>query len=69
LQYTPGASGEEVVEAFRVAAEHGSTNFVHFRYGSIEEPDTTLNGLEEVIAASVITGAQFSLLFLQAVQR
>ena len=52
-----------------IQAEHGSTNFVHLRYGSIEEPETTLNGLEEVMAASVITGARLPLLFLQAVWR
>jgi N-acyl-D-aspartate/D-glutamate deacylase len=64
LQYTPGASREEVVEAFRVAAKHGSINFVHLRYGSLEEPDTTLNALEEVIAASAITGARLHVMHI-----
>jgi N-acyl-D-aspartate/D-glutamate deacylase len=64
LQYTPGASREEVVEAFRVAAKHGSTNFVHLRYGSIEEPDSTLNALEEVIASSAITGARLHIVHI-----
>jgi N-acyl-D-aspartate/D-glutamate deacylase len=64
LQYTPGASREEVVEAFRVAAKHGSTNIVHLRYGSVEEPDSTLNALEEVIAASAITGARLHIVHI-----
>jgi N-acyl-D-aspartate/D-glutamate deacylase len=58
LQYTPGATREEVVDMFRVAAKHGAPSCVHLRYGSVKEPDTTLNALQEVIAASAITGAR-----------
>jgi hypothetical protein len=48
LQYAPLV--RKLSRHFGVAAEHRSTNFVHLRYGSIEEPGTTLHGLEEVIA-------------------
>jgi dihydroorotase len=57
INYTPGASHWEIVEAFRVAAKYGASVHVHLRYAGGKEPETGLNALEEVIAAAAATGA------------
>ncbi len=56
IQYTPAASRWEILEAFRVAARFRAPVFVHIRHMGQGEPDA-LNALEEMIAASAITGA------------
>ena len=57
IAYTPAASHWEVTEIFRVAAEHRAGCHVHMRGGGTVEPGSSLEGLQEVIAASLITGA------------
>lgn len=47
--YTPAASQWEVLEMFRVAAEHGATAHIHLRRG--------IEGLQEAIANATVTGA------------
>lgn len=50
VQYTPGATRQEIVEMFRVAAERDVPVFVHSRGDRLES-------IEEVIAAAAATGA------------
>jgi N-acyl-D-aspartate/D-glutamate deacylase len=50
IQYTPGATRQEVIEMFRVAAERAVPVFVHARGDGIES-------VGEVIAAAAVTGA------------
>jgi N-acyl-D-aspartate/D-glutamate deacylase len=57
INYTEGASREEIVEVFRVAARHKAPVYVHARNAGIQHPNNGLAGLEEVIAAAVSTGA------------
>ncbi|HXX92623.1 MAG TPA: amidohydrolase family protein [Planctomycetota bacterium] len=57
LQYTPGASRYEVIEAFRAAALHGASCHVHMRHNGVREPSSSTVALEEVVAAAAITGA------------
>ncbi len=57
INYTPGASHWEIVEAFRVAAKYNAPVHVHLRYAGLLEPETGVAGIEEVIAAAVATGA------------
>jgi N-acyl-D-aspartate/D-glutamate deacylase len=57
INYTPGASHWEIVEMFRVAAKYGASVHVHLRYAGMKDPETGLNAIEEVIAASAATGA------------
>jgi N-acyl-D-aspartate/D-glutamate deacylase len=57
INYTPGASHWEIVEAFRVAAKYKASVHVHLRYAGGKEPGTGLSALEEVIAAAASTGA------------
>ena len=57
INYTPGATHQEIVEMFRIAARHGASVHVHLRYGGLKEPNTGLAALEEVLAAAAATGA------------
>jgi N-acyl-D-aspartate/D-glutamate deacylase len=57
VNYTPGATHQEIVEMFRVAAKYNASVHVHLRYGGLKEPNTGLAGLEEVLAAAAATGA------------
>ena len=50
IQYTPGATRQEIIEMFRVAAERGVPVFVHSRGDRVES-------VGEVIAAAAVTGA------------
>jgi N-acyl-D-aspartate/D-glutamate deacylase len=56
IQYTPQASRWEILELFRVAARYGASCHVHMRHAGAKEP-SSVNALEEVIAAAAITGA------------
>ena len=57
INYTEGASREEILEIFRVAAKHNSPVHVHLRNAGILDPNNGIAGLEEVIAAAAATGA------------
>ena len=57
INYTEGASREEILEIFRVAAKHNAPVHVHLRSAGILEPNNGIAGLEEVIAAAAATGA------------
>jgi N-acyl-D-aspartate/D-glutamate deacylase len=53
MHYTPAASRWEILEMFRAAARFGAACFVHLRYAG----DESVAALEEVTAASALTGA------------
>jgi N-acyl-D-aspartate/D-glutamate deacylase len=57
LQYTPGATRFEVIQAFRVAAEAGAPVFVHVRSFGPAEPGSSIEAVNEVIGAAAVTGA------------
>jgi N-acyl-D-aspartate/D-glutamate deacylase len=57
IQYTPLASHWEILEMFRIAAKYGATVHVHMRNAGVQEPASSVQALEEVIAAAAITGA------------
>src|SRR5262245_17295351 len=52
LQYTPGATRWEVLEAFRVAARFGAPAHVHLRHMGDHEPGSSVEALEEMLAAA-----------------
>ena len=55
MQYTPAASRWEVLEMFRVASGYGAVAHVHQRHMGRQNPSSII-GLEEILAASAITG-------------
>jgi len=57
IQYMPGTTRGEIVRMFKVAAEFGVTNFVHDRFASVKEPGSSVEAVEELIAASAVSGA------------
>jgi N-acyl-D-aspartate/D-glutamate deacylase len=57
INYTAGASHDEIVDVFRVAAAENASVHVHLRHAGLKEPTTGLAGIEEVIAAAAATGA------------
>jgi hypothetical protein len=56
-QYAPGITHQEMFDLTRVAAEHHMCVFTHFRYGSLVEPGSTFEAIQEQIANAAITGA------------
>jgi N-acyl-D-aspartate/D-glutamate deacylase len=67
INYTEAASHEEILDIFRVAAEHEAPVHVHLRYAGIKEPTTGLAALEEVIAAAATTGAPLHVVHLTSI--
>ena len=59
IQYTPGASRQEIIEIFRVAAERTVPVFVHMRGDRVES-------VGEVIAASAVTGAALHIVHINS---
>jgi dihydroorotase len=56
LQYIPGASRVEIFSAFQTAAARGVTVFVHIRYGGLQEPETSIAAVQEMIADAAGSG-------------
>ncbi len=57
IQYTPGASRQEVLEVFRLAARLGAPVFVHARYSGNLDAEGGLAAVQEVVADAAATGA------------
>jgi N-acyl-D-aspartate/D-glutamate deacylase len=66
LQYTPAASRPEVLECFRAAAKFHASCHVHLRYGAEKDPKSSTEALQEVLAASAVTGAALHVVHIQS---
>ena len=66
IQYTPAASRWEVLELFRAAASHGAPCYAHMRGMGDREPPDAIEGLEELLAAAVITGVSLHVLHISS---
>lgn len=64
LAYTPGATHDEIVEMFRIAARYEASCHVHLR-----TDHTSLRNLEEVIDAALATGAQLHVVHINSSAR
>jgi N-acyl-D-aspartate/D-glutamate deacylase len=67
LQYTPAAHQWEVLELFRAAASEGVPVFVHKRHMGLAGPRNSVLALQEVLAASAVTGARLHVHHIQSV--
>jgi Amidohydrolase family len=56
-EYAPGITRIEMLDLTRLAAQRHMCVFTHIRYGSLVEPHSTLEALQEQIANAAITGA------------
>lgn len=66
VAYTPFATRWEILEMFRVAAKFGATAHVHVRNCGEKETDDNIRGIEEVIAASAVTGASLHVVHINS---
>jgi N-acyl-D-aspartate/D-glutamate deacylase len=66
IQYTPNASHWEILEMFRVAARFGASCHVHMRNAGLKEPASSIQALEEVVAAAAMTGAPLHVVHIQS---
>lgn len=57
IQYTPGATQWEILEMFRAAAKFRAPCSVHLRAKGDAGPHNVFSSLEELIAATAVTGA------------
>jgi dihydroorotase len=55
-QYAPGITRPEMLNLHRLAADVNMCVFTHIRYGSLVEPDSTLEAIQEAIANAAISG-------------
>ena len=57
IQYTPGVTRWEVIEMFRLAAQHSMPVYTHIRSNGNIEPGSNIESVSEVIGAAAVTGA------------
>lgn len=57
LEYQPATTRWELLEMFRVAGRYHASCHVHTRYGTLMEEQSNLTAVEEVMTASLISGA------------
>ena len=57
IQYSPGATRQEVLAVFRLAARLGTPVFVHARYSGNLDAEGGLAAAQEVVAAAAASGA------------
>ncbi|WP_255265979.1 amidohydrolase family protein [Sphingopyxis terrae] len=56
-QYAPGITRREMLDVTAVAAKTATCLFTHIRYGSLVEPGSALEAVQESIANAAVTGA------------
>jgi N-acyl-D-aspartate/D-glutamate deacylase len=66
IQYTPGATRLEVIDMFRVAAEHSLPVYAHMRSVGRIEPGSAIESTSEVIGAAAITGASLHIVHINS---
>lgn len=57
LEYQPASRRWEVLQMFQVAGRYGASCHVHTRYGTMMEEQSNFTAVEEVLAASIASGA------------
>ncbi len=67
LGYIPGSGRNEYYALHELAAENGVPTFTHARYLSNIEPDSSLEGFQEMVAVSAATGAQMHVSHLNSI--
>ena len=66
IQYTPGASRWEVIEIFRLAAEHNVPVYTHVRSNGKRDPGSSIESISEVIGAAAVTGASLHIVHINS---
>ncbi len=66
IQYTPGATQWEILEMFRAAAKFRAACSVHIRAKGDTGPHNVFSSIEELIAATAVTGAPAHICHVQS---
>jgi N-acyl-D-aspartate/D-glutamate deacylase len=66
IQYTPGATRLEVIDMFRLAAQHKLPVYTHMRSFGRIEPGSAIEATEEVIGAAAISGAPLHIVHINS---
>ena len=66
INYTPGATREEIIDIFRVAGERAVPVFVHIRSAGKQEPGSSIESVGEVIAAAAVSGAPLHIVHINS---
>ena len=66
IAYTPGATRQEVIETFRLAAALRRPVFTHVRSSGREEPGSSIESVAEVIGAAAVTGASLTIVHINS---
>jgi cytosine/adenosine deaminase-related metal-dependent hydrolase len=66
IQYTPGATRLEIIDMFRLAAEHKLPVYTHLRSFGQTEPGSAIESVEEVIGAAAISGAALHIVHINS---
>jgi N-acyl-D-aspartate/D-glutamate deacylase len=66
IQYTPGATRWEVIQMFRLAAEHNVPVYTHIRSNGKLEPGSNIESVSEVIGAAAVTGASLHIVHINS---
>jgi N-acyl-D-aspartate/D-glutamate deacylase len=66
IQYVPGATREEVIHIFRLAASRHVPVFTHVRSAGRKEPGSSIESVEEVIGAAAVTGAALQIVHINS---
>jgi len=67
VQYTPGASEEEILSLFRLAADLGVPAHLHTRFLGPLAPENSVKGVQEVIADAAATGVSAQVVHLNSI--
>jgi N-acyl-D-aspartate/D-glutamate deacylase len=66
IQYTPGATRDEVIRMFRLAAARGVPVFTHVRSFGRVEPGSSIEAISEVIGAAAVSGASLQIVHINS---
>ena len=66
IQYVPGATRQEILHIFRLAASRHVPVFTHVRSAGKKEPGSSIEAVGEVIAAAAVTGASLQIVHINS---
>jgi N-acyl-D-aspartate/D-glutamate deacylase len=66
IQYVPGATRQEILHIFRLAASRHVPVFTHVRSAGKKEPGSSIESVGEVIAAAAVTGASLQIVHINS---
>ncbi|HEY5759181.1 MAG TPA: amidohydrolase family protein [Steroidobacter sp.] len=66
IQYVPGATRQEIIHIFQLAASRNVPVFTHIRSVGKKEPGSSIESVSEVIGAAAVTGAPLQIVHINS---